>query len=864
MKKKLVSILLASAMVLSLVACGGKTAPVDEEDDSSEVTSSEVTQSSEAGNGEGQAAVENTDAWTVDYANNTVYAGSATTQLGTASTGTLNYSVYAGEAGKDYTDPKVYTYRDYMAAMSNMKWSTHTWETSDDSSILDKISQGFYDFQLNSTKDSWAIACEMAAELPKDVTADFVGQYGIKEGEKAKAFKIVLNPDACWEDGTPINADSYIYSYKELLDPKMLNRRADSLYAGDFEIYGAKAYFYQGSEAFTAIGKSISDWLAEGNDESTLYVDLSFWGVAKEDGSTYASISDDTMIRDEAVEDPNADEAFVSAKYLYETYLGAGKPYEAYSEQYLGTLESFEAGMSFDKVGIVKTGDYELVFISTKPIDQWEYYACYNLSSTYLVYPELWEKCKTYFDANGAKVSANSDKVASITTNYCTNAETTMSYGPYRMSYFELDKQITFERNDNWYGYKDGKHKGQFQTDVISVQVIGEQATALLAFQNGEIDGVALVAADMEKYGSSEYIRYTPQSYTTKLTFNTDLTRTKERGTQIMCNPTFRKAFSLAIDRNKFATSYTAAGSAGFGLLNYLYVYDPFTGETYRDTDGGKEALVQLYGLTYGANGDYEDLDEAYEAITGYDIEKAKTLMKQAYDECIASGLYDGSSKVEIELRVYQGDDVYVQMFNYLKGALEEACKGSGFEGKVTMTMTVDADYYETNSSGGADMIFTTWGGATYSPWTMLYQCYCDASDGSKNQMEFGFDTSAVKVSMTLDGLKYTSSLQSWAQWASGDTSVIIKSEDGSKILANFGDYDSQTKATIFGKLEFAHLSFYCTTPIYYRNAGSLVSQKGDYPVKQYIDMIGFGGERFYTYKYDDEAWEGVRNSLTY
>ena len=862
MKKKALSILLASAMILSLASCNNQAG--SESTGSSETSSSSaVTEStSEAGN-EPATAADDSEEWTVDYANNTVYAGSATTKLGSAGSGTLNYSVYAGEAGKDYTDPKVYTFHDYMAGMTNMKWSTHTWETNDDSYVLGFVSSGFYDFVLNSTKDSWAITCEMAAALPEDVTADFVGQYGIKSGEKAKAFKIKLNPDACWEDGTPINADSYMYSYKELLDPVMLNRRADSLYAGDFEIYGAKAYFYQGSEAFTAIGEPISDWVAAGGDPSTLYVDLSFWGVAKEDGSTYAPVTDDTQIRDEAVPE-GQDEDYVSAKYLYETYLGAGCPYESYSEQYLGTLESFEDGMSFDKVGIVKTGDYELVFITTNPIDQWEYYVPYNLSSTYLVYPELWESCKTYFDSNGAKVSAGSADIASVTTNYCTNAETTVSYGPYRLAYFELDKQMTFERNNNWYGYKDNKHKGQYQTDVISTQVIGEQATALLAFQKGEIDNVSLVAADMATYGSSDYIRYTPQSYTTKLSFNTDLTKTTERGTQIMCNPTFRKAFSLAIDRNKFATSYTAAGSAGFGLLNYLYVYDPFTGETYRDAEGGKEALVHLYGLTYGEDGDYDDLDEAYEAITGYDVELAQKLMKQAYDECIASGLYDGSSNVEIELRVYQGDDVYVQMFNYLKGALETAVKGSGFEGKVTLKMTVDADYYETNYSGGADMIFTTWGGATYSPWTMLYQCYCDASDGSGQQMEYGFDTSAVKLTMKLDGLNYTTSLQNWALWANGDVNVKIKSEDNSNILATFAEYDSETKAKIFGKMEYAYLSFFTTTPVYYRNTGSLVSQKGDYPVKQYIDLIDFGGMRFYTYNYDDEAWEGVRNSLTY
>lgn len=878
MNKKVLSLLLVSSLILGIAGCDSKPAPVDEEDEEDTASVTEGTKADEGsaavdskeaddgdeGEGEGEAAAAASDEWTVDYTNNTVYAGSAETKLNDSSSGTLDYSIYAGVDGKDYTDPKVYTYRDYLAEMSNMKWSTHTWETNDDATVLDYISNGFYQFELNADKDGWAIACEMAAALPEDVTADYVGKFGIKEGDKAKAFKIALNPDACWEDGTPINADSYIYSYKELLDPKMMNRRADSLYAGEFEIYGAKAYLYQGNSAFTPIGDTVTNWLAAGNDESQLYVDLSFWGVALEDGSTYAPITDETMIRDEAVEDESDPEAYVSAKYLYDTYLGAGKPYEDYSADYIGTFESFADNYSFDDVGVIKTGDYELVFVTVNPVDQWDYYAPYYLSSTYLVYPDLWESCKTYFDSNGTKVDANSADIASITTNYCTNAETTMSYGPYRLSYFELDKQMTFERNDNWYGYKDGKHTGQYQTDIVSVQVIGEQATALLAFQNGEIDGVSLVAADMAKYSSSNYIRYTPQSYTTKLTFNTDVTKTSERGTQIMCNPTFRKAFSLAIDRNKFATSYTAAGSAGYGLLNYLYVYDPFTGAAYRDTDGAKEALVHLYGLTYGDNGDYDDLDEAYEAITGYDPVEAQKLMAQAYDECVASGLYDGSAKVELELRVYQGDDVYVQMFNYLKGALEDACKGTGFEGKVTMVMTVDADYYETNYSGGADMIFTTWGGAAYSPWSMLYQSYCDASDGSGQQMEYGFDTSAVKVTMTLDGKDYSASLQDWAKWASSDTAIVIKSDDGSSTLLAFGEYDSETKARIYGKLEYAYLSFFATTSLYYRNVGSLVSQKGDFALKNYVDMVSFGELRFYTYDYDDEAWETVRNNLTY
>lgn len=796
---------------------------------------------------------------------NTVYAGSVTTQEGEDGAGELNYNLYKGEEGKDYTDEKVYTYNDYIAGTTNMKWGTVNWETNEDSYVLSKITSGFYNFYLNDTKDGWAIGCDLASELPVDVTSDYVGSYGIEEGDTAKAWKITLNPDACWEDGTPINADSYIYSYQQLLDPIMLNRRADSLYAGDFQIYGAKNYVYQGRTSFNALGETVEDYLANGGDESQLYVDVtSFWNVTAEDGSQYVSITDETPIRDEAVEDENADEAYVSGKYLYETYLAPGAPNADNAADYVGTMQAYESDYSFDNVGIFKTGDYEIVFVTTSPVASPDYYVPYNLSSTYLVYEDLWESCKTYFNSNGDQVDADSDDIASITTNYGTSAETTMSFGPYRLDYFELDKQITFTRNDNWFGYKDGKHTGMYQADNISCQVIAEQSTALLAFLNGEIDNVSLVASDMSTYGSSDYIRYTPQSYTTKLTFNTDLAKTTERGTQILTNLNFRKAFSYAIDRNTFAAAYTSAGTAGFGMLNNLYVYDPYTGATYRDSEGAKEALCNLYGMTWGEDGDYEDLDEAYEAITGYDITYAQSLMQQAYDECVADGLYDGESNVEIELRVYQSDDVYVQMFNYLNSCLQAACEGTGFEGKVSMKMVVDADYYETNYSGGADMIFTTWGGATYSPWTVLYECYCDASDGSGQQMEYGFDTSAINVVIDVDGATFTQPLQTWALWADGDVNTVLTSDDGSVTLDAFADYSYDTEAEIYGKLEYALLSYYTTTPLYYRNSGSLVSQKGDYAVTQYIDLVEFGGIEYYTFDYDDTEWEAVKGSLTY
>ncbi|MBO4626423.1 MAG: hypothetical protein J5645_00400 [Lachnospiraceae bacterium] len=879
--KKLMALVLSLAMIVSLAACGKNT---------NNTTSATATPTPASGDQtptptESANPVSGiTDLSIVKEADGTIFAGSLSAKKEQGGGGVVGYDVYTGNGSKDFTDEKFYTFNDFITDTSTLNWSPLSWETSDDSYVLTYISSGYYDFALNSTKDGWSVVCELAEKLPEDVTKDYVGKYGIVEGETAKAWKIKLREDLKWDDGTAINADTFVYSAKELLDPIMLNRRADSLYAGDFAIYNAKAYVYSGKmswEANSADGENATvafDAKVKGNDGvyttpdgAKLYFGLKTgyaWmqgksltdykayfpaGVyealeAKADGEGYIPVTDETIAK------------------LHE-FTGIDDWGNETEEDlvYYMSYQKANAETKWEDVGFFKTGDYEIVMVTINPTSDPNYFVPYNLSSAYLVKPDLWEACKTYRDSNKQEVSKDSADIASITSTYGTSVETSASFGPYKLTFFQADKQLTFDRNDNWYGYKDGNHKGQYQADRISVQVLAQHATQLLAFLKGEIDNVGLQSEDMKTYGTSPYIRYTPQSYTTKITFNTDKASLEKRGTQVLANENFRHAYSLAIDRAKFATSYTSAGTAGFGLLNSMYIYDPFSGASYRDTDGAMGALVGLYGLKFGEGAEYGDLEEAYDAITGFNINEAREYMKKAYDECIADKSYDGTSKVEIEMLVYQSDDIYVQMFNFLNDALKAACEGTGFEGKVSLKMTVDADYYNTMYSGNTDMIFSTWGGAASAPYTILYECYCDDSTGAKNQMEYGFDTSKVNVKIKIDDVDYVASLQKWALWADdSDPTCKITSADGSKTLDGFSAYDAMTRANIYGLLEKTYLSSFVTIPMYYRNSASLVSQKGDYPITQYIDLINFGGIRFYTFKYTDEEWEKIASTLTY
>ena len=853
--KRLLAVLLAALMLLSLVACGND--PVESNVESGSETDAPAT---------GDEGFTLADQYNDPDVYTTFNGGTITTTASGGSTGgTIATVPYAGITGKDYSDAKFYTYNDFMGGTTGLNWNPHTWETNDDSYVLAYLTMGFYDFALNEDCTGYAIVPEMAADYPVDVTADYVGKFGVKEGDSAKAWKIALNPAATWDDGTPITADDYIYSMQQQLNPKMLNRRADSYYAGDLVIYNAKNYLYGGKTVYNLITKAPAELVAAG---TTVYLDMDFWGCVGALDATgnaapkYVSIADDTMYRDLTVEDETAAEAWVSAKYLYETYLADGQVYASYQGQYLYTSETAKK-VTWDEVGLVKLDDYTIVIVLLNPMEEATFYMPYNLSSTWLVKKDLYEASKKFFDEDGKELTADGDNCVTITSTYCTTVASSASYGPYKLTYFEADKQLTFERNDKWYGYTDGKHVGQFQADKISCQVIAEHKTALQAFLAGDIDGVGLQSEDMAAYASSDRIRYTPESYTTKITFNTDYEKLVALGNnaQILAVKEFRQAFSLALDRQDFTTAYTSAAAPGFGLLNYMYCYNPFSGELYRDDDAAKAALCAVYGVTYGEDGEFETLEEAYEALTGFDMTAAQELMQVAYDKAVAAKVYDGKSEIKLDFRVYNTDEIYVKMFNYFDGQLKKACEGTGFEGKVSLTMTADADYYETMYAGNTAIIFSTWGGAAMAPFSVLGQCYTDAYDGSGNQMEIGYNTSLVKVTFTIDGKEVTASLKDWADWAAAtpDTAADVYAA-----LGNFADYSYATRCEIFAVLEQVYLESFATVPMYYRNGASLSSRKLESGTDTYLQIIGRGGIRHITFNYSDEEWNAVKGTITY
>ena len=143
-------------------------------------------------------------------------------------------------------------------AVEPKTFNPHTWETNDDSMVGTYAEIGFlepiYDMDKNDGSYTWAYEMATAVEdYTQKVSSAEREKWGIKDGEKERMYKISLNPDAKWADGTPINADTYVYSMKELLNPKLINYRANNFVSGSSSIVGALDYFWSTRDMYVTL-----------------------------------------------------------------------------------------------------------------------------------------------------------------------------------------------------------------------------------------------------------------------------------------------------------------------------------------------------------------------------------------------------------------------------------------------------------------------------------------------------------------------------------------------------------------------------------------------------------------------------------
>lgn len=127
-----------------------------------------------------------------------------------------------------------------------------------DGEITDLITGTLYTWMPLADRSGAAVVPELAASDPVNTSGD------------GKVWKIALKKGAKWENGDPINADSFMYSWKMLLDPVMVNAQASQFADYFVGIKNAAAYFGQASSdpkveiPWTDVGlKKLNDYTLE-------------------------------------------------------------------------------------------------------------------------------------------------------------------------------------------------------------------------------------------------------------------------------------------------------------------------------------------------------------------------------------------------------------------------------------------------------------------------------------------------------------------------------------------------------------------------------------------------------------------------
>ena len=761
-------------------------------------------------------------------------------------------------AKKTESTTDTYTYKTYQSALGT-NWNPHTWDTDADDSIRQYLSTPFVNITVEDSTNKTYQWIYLAATSVTDVTADHnddMVKYGSAKTSATEGYvyEIKLNNRMKWENGEVINADTYIESMKLLLDPTMMNYRANLYINGESAVAGAYNYYYALSKT-TPVSVSEEEAAAtlEENPDTAFYFDVwEFWGAKGyldangNECPQYVYTNDTTVYSETGHADTDSD--VFTPKEIFDEYLGSGY-FDAYAPlTYDKVNENYTENYSYDTVGVYKVDDYTIRYVLNTYLNL--NYFLSSLTDNWIVYAPLYNSLK---DTTGELV----------TTTYWSSKETTMSYGPYKIESLQEDKQIVFTQNENWYLYTknsdgtltamsewdiDGKKQQIYKTTSIVVNVM-QTEEAKLAFLKGELTDWNPSSTELSTYATSDRLYKAPETFAMSLMFNCGLDNLKamdaskgNTNSVVLSNYSFRKAMSLAIDRAKFVTS-TAGYTPLYSLINDLYYYDVYNDPTsiYCYSEEAMSAICDLYGVKYGDGTPYATLREAYDSITGYNLTEAKELMATACKELVAAGLYTAGSEIKVRVAWSAGslssDEKQLEVL--LNEMINAAIEGSGF-GKVTFEFVGDvSNRYDAIANGEYAIGYGAWGGAAFYPFTK-FQVFLDPEQYSV--VEIGcWDPTTEMATFTVDGKDYTMTWQDWGNSMTGE--------------GQFAEASFKTKLSILSQIEENYLKKYYTIPLCSETSCSMLSYQCHYYVDEYNIMYGFGGMDLVQWDYTDAEW---------
>ena len=784
--------------------------------------------------------------------------------------------------GKDVEDkpeaPKSYTYNNYLT-ISPSNWNELTYQDNNDTEVLGWIGSSFFTYDFKYDENGEIVPGEFdvkysAATNLEDISGEVDAKWGIPAGKTGYAYRITLRDDLKWENGDKITAEDFVYTMKEQLNPLFQNYRADSYYNSAQSLVGAKDYAKQGQSGWFMANAPYAEY-TEDLDSKLIFklavADPEGEGIETVTGYTRGDWGFPDSYDTKAIGDyfaanyaayfPNSTGdkwAAMEGKTLAEIKQDPElAPLVAEINAALGILsvtvtEYTFPEASWDNVGIYAESETELVVVFAKalPLLQEDgsigYKAAYNLSSLPLVHKATYEACKI----------APTEGSTLWTSKYNSSVETTMSWGPYKLESFQTGSQFTLVKNDNWYGYGLEENEGLYQTTRIVYDIVADWNSAWIKFQAGELDGIGIDVSIADDYKNSEQAFFTPSDFVSSLQLQSSATALKERGDKegvnkmLMAYPEFRKALSLSINRAEFAQTCTTSSKAGFGLFNSMHYYDVENGGVFRNSDEAKQVLCNIYGVDVSK---YDSLDDAVNAITGYDLELARSLVVEAYNKALDNGDITATDKVKFTFGTGSITEATQRQYDYFAASWMKLVEGTPLEGRLELELVDKGSTWAKDfRAGGYDVCIGGWTGAAWDPGYFLL-AYLD-----KGYMySSAWDTSNTMMTFTMKGvgengadITETMSLTEWYDCLNGN--------DGCKYDWSSNALPEAKRLQLIAALEQEVLKVYYTVPVANSFSASLISYQVDYVTYEYNTFMGYGGVKYMTYNYDDAAWDAM------
>ncbi len=798
-------------------------------------------------------------------------------------------------------------------------WNEMTYADNNDTQIMSYIGSSFFDYDYKFENDkkynedgtinkagivpgAYTTNYSAATKL-EDVTSTVDAKWGYTDAQKAQggyAWKITLRDDLKWDDGTAITAADFEYSMKQQLDPKFMNFRANTYY-DTLRIKNSKEYFFSGAPIYTPIVP------AYGSDETP---DYSFKMEGAEvymnttsTGMTLASYTLDELINDYV----GTEEAVAALKVIADAANEYGytlitaenmeaakelvgyalKPFgidwsaeteESKNGLFMETLfyiSGYGDEVAWDTVGIYAIAEENAIVVcldtAFKLLNEdgtLNYQAAYYMSGLPLVHQAKYEASKKA-PAEGATL---------WTSNYNSSLETTASWGPYKLVEFEAGSHYKLAKNENWYGWNMEQYNGQYKIDTIYCRKVEEFSTKWMGFLKGTYDDASLQTENAAEYVDSKYVYYTSTATGTfgmQLFSDLSVLKNSENNNGILAIKDFRHAFNLALNRSDIVEKiWPGSAIPCFGLLNVAYYYDIENSSTladggqYRNTAIAKAGILRAYGFTEvdgkWSSGDLKDLslDEAYEALTGYNPVLAKEKMAAAVAELTANAeKYGYDATKDITLVYGSSADTDKQRFraNYLQEILTELVKGTAIEGKVKVVFDASAGskWAEAFRSGDTQIGFGYgFSGNPFNPFDII-GAFVNPDDSLNYHMYW--DTSKIDMTLTMPAGDYagagetiTMSVQNWYYCLNG----LAESENQAKTY-NWGAGFAPTEARlmILSALEELTIGESRSVMLIADSGGTFLGAKFSYFSDVENVFMGFGGIRYMEVNYNNADW---------